>query len=241
MEGWIKLHRKILENPICWKDSDYLAVWVYLLLNATHKNYNVIFKGKKTTLTPGQLLTGRQSISKFTKINESKVQRILKMLENEQQIEQQTTPQNRLITILSWLDYQDNEQQNEQQLNNKRTTNEHKQECKNVKNEKIKTDNNVFSFYENNIGLITPHIAEQILFLLDEQVEENLIIRCLQLGLEKNIRNWSYAKKIIDNCKKQNIKTLDEFNSNDKPKNNFKNDKNAKRLEIDDFLKELGG
>ena len=32
MEGWIKLHRKMLDNPIVCKDSDYLAVWIYLLL-----------------------------------------------------------------------------------------------------------------------------------------------------------------------------------------------------------------
>ena len=44
MEGWIKLHRKTLDNPIITKDSDYLAVWIYLLLNATHKEYDVLFK-----------------------------------------------------------------------------------------------------------------------------------------------------------------------------------------------------
>ena len=32
MEGWIKIHRKMLENPIICKDSDYLSIWIYLLL-----------------------------------------------------------------------------------------------------------------------------------------------------------------------------------------------------------------
>ena len=45
MEGWIKMHRKILDNPIICKDSDYLSVWIYLLLNATHKEIPAIFKG----------------------------------------------------------------------------------------------------------------------------------------------------------------------------------------------------
>ena len=153
-EGWIKLHRKMLDNPIVCKDGDYLAVWVYLLLNATHKNYPALFKGKKIELKAGQLLTGRKSISNTLSINETKIQRILKTFENEQQIEQQTSNQNRLITILKWEGYQNIEQQDKQPLNNERTTDEqqlnngcttdeHKQECKNVNNERMKECKNI--------------------------------------------------------------------------------------------------
>ena len=49
MEGWIKIHRKILDNPIICKDSDYLSVWIYLLLNATHKEIPAVFKKEKIT------------------------------------------------------------------------------------------------------------------------------------------------------------------------------------------------
>ena len=35
-QGWIKLHRELLDNPVVTKDNDYLAVWIYLLLEATH-------------------------------------------------------------------------------------------------------------------------------------------------------------------------------------------------------------
>ena len=55
--GWIKLHRKMLDNPIVMKDADHLAVWVFLLLHATHTDYPALFKGKKIMLHPGQLLT----------------------------------------------------------------------------------------------------------------------------------------------------------------------------------------
>lgn len=121
MEGWISLHRKMLDNPIICKDSDYVSVWIYLLLSATHKEYDVTFEGKRITLRKGQLITGRKSIADKFKISESKVQRILKTFENEQQIEQQTNPRNRLITIVNWNIYQEVGQQNEQQVNNKRT------------------------------------------------------------------------------------------------------------------------
>ena len=132
MEGWIKIHRQILDNPIICKDSDYLSVWIYLLLNATHKEIPALFKGEKIILQPGQLITGRKSMADKLKISESKIYRVINEYKSEQQIEQQTSNKNSLITILNWNKYQQNEQQNEQQMNNKRTTTEHKQECKEI-------------------------------------------------------------------------------------------------------------
>jgi Zn-finger nucleic acid-binding protein len=140
MTGWIKLHRKTLDNPVVCKDSDYFIVWCYLLLNATHKEINVLFKGIKITLRPGQLLTGRKSISSKLNISESKIQRILKSFEIEHQIEQQTSNQNRLISILSWNDYQVIEHQTEQQVNNERT------QTRRYKNEK-KIDSDLFELF----------------------------------------------------------------------------------------------
>lgn len=140
MEGWIKLHRKILDNPIIFKDKDYLAVWIYLLLNATHKEIPALFKGKKIILQKGQLITGRKSMSNQLKISESKIYRIINDFKSEQQIEQQTSNQNSLITILNWDKYQQIEQQNEQPMNNERTTDEQRvntnKNDKNVKNDK---------------------------------------------------------------------------------------------------------
>ena len=137
MKGYIKLYRSMLENPLLTKDSDYMAIWVYLLLNATHAQITAMFKGEIITLKEGQLITGRKSISKKLNINETKVQRVLKRLENEQQIEQQTSNRKRLVTVVNFKTYQQSEQQSEQQVNNKRTTSEQQVNTnKNVKNVK---------------------------------------------------------------------------------------------------------
>lgn len=133
LKGWVCLHRKTLENPIVFKDTDYLGVWVYLLLNATHKEINAMFAGKKITLKPGQLITGRKSISTFLNVNESKVKRILKAFENDQQIDRQRSNKNSLITILNWDKYQKDDQQNDQQVTSKRPTND----------QQVTTNNNV--------------------------------------------------------------------------------------------------
>jgi hypothetical protein len=149
MNGYIKLHRKILDNPIVMKSNDHLAIWMYLLLNATHKGYDTIIEGKRVTLQPGQLVTGRKVISKELKINESKVQRILKTFKTEQQIEQQTNPRCRVISILNWVEYQQGEQVNEQQVNNKRTLNK---KDKNVNNIYIDQFNQFWNLYDKKVS-----------------------------------------------------------------------------------------
>lgn len=146
MDGYIKLHRKILDNPVVCKDAEYFSVWLYLLLNATHKEFPALFKGEKIILQPGQLITGRLSIAEQFNISESKVKRILISLENDQQIERQRSNQNSLITILNWNTYQQSDQQNDQPVTSQRpasdqpvTTN------KNVKNVRTKEINNIYS------------------------------------------------------------------------------------------------
>lgn len=189
MQGYIKLYRKILENPVVTKDSDFFAVWSYLLLNASHNNFDVMFEGKKITLNPGQLITGRKSIhSFFSNISESKIQRILKVLENEHQIEQQTTPRNRLITIVNWNEYQQSEQQDEQQVNNKRTTNEQQvNTTKNVKKVKkvknVKEDIYISEDEEKSISTIA----------LFEKNQEEIVSKTKELYPDKNV-----DKAIID-------------------------------------------
>lgn len=143
MEGWIKLHRKLIEKAFYSKDSEKVHLWVHLLLKANHSGYEEMLGGKPIHCNPGQFTTGRKQLARETGICESKVERILSYFEKtEQQIEQQKTSSNRLITVLRWDEYQESEQRSEQQVNNDRTTSEQQvntlQECKNDKNEKNK-------------------------------------------------------------------------------------------------------
>ena len=147
--GYIKLSRCTLDNPIVMKSPEHLTIWIYLLLNATHSNYDVMYEGQRKTLKSGQLITGRKLISKALKINESKVQRILKTFEIEQQIEQQTNPRCRLISILNWHKWQGSEQQTEQQLNNKRTLNKN---VKKIKNIYIDDFNEFWNVYDKKVS-----------------------------------------------------------------------------------------
>jgi hypothetical protein len=104
--GWIKLHRKILDNPINSKPS-WFSVWVHLLLLANHEDgHKFIWNGQNIQLNKGQFVTGRKKLKAITGVPESTIERVLNYLETEHQIEQQKTQKYRLITILKWNDYQ---------------------------------------------------------------------------------------------------------------------------------------
>jgi len=216
--GWIKLHRKILDNPIIMKDSDHLAVWAYLLLNATHAEYPALFKGQKIMLQPGQLLTGRKSIADQLKISESKVTRILNAFKSEQQIEQQTSNKNRLISIINWDLYQISEQQIEAQMNNNRTTGEQQVNTnKNIKN--IKNDKNEISNISDSIESKPPKPVKhkygeyKNVLLTDEELQK---LKTEYSDYEKRIDNLSEYVESTGKKYKSHYATIRKWARKDK-------------------------
>ena len=59
--GWVKLHRRLLDEPGVSGRPAYLSVWVHLLLRATSRSRTVLFDGREVELQPGQLITGRKA------------------------------------------------------------------------------------------------------------------------------------------------------------------------------------
>lgn len=114
-----------------------------LLLKANHERNEFIFNNEKVILNPGQFITSREQLSVVTKINQYKVERILKYLESAQQIAQQKTSKFRIISILNWEKYQMDKisaQQSAHQMHNNCTSTAQQAHTnnndKNEKNEK---------------------------------------------------------------------------------------------------------
>ena len=129
--GWIKLHRKLKDKGY-YKKPAYLALWIHLLLSANHDKKEFMWNGEIVMVKSGQLITGRKELSEQTGIPESTIEDILKLLERQHQIQQQKTTKFRLITIVKWGEYQ----KSDSKSNNRATTEQHKQELKELK-EKI--------------------------------------------------------------------------------------------------------
>jgi hypothetical protein len=122
------LYAKTLDNPAVMKSPLHFAVWGVMLLLASRYGGPVDFNGKTIDLAPGQFIAGRNYIRTFFKLkrtcNESVINRVIKCFKTEHLIEQQPTPHGSIFTIVNWMKYQKYEQQDEQQVNNKRTTSE---------------------------------------------------------------------------------------------------------------------
>lgn len=121
--GYIKVWRKIRETFI-WEDQACLKLWLHLLIEANHKETETIFNNEKMVIRRGQLICGRQQLERELGINESKIYRMMVLLEKEQLIEQQKTNRYTIVSIVKYGQYQDIEQQIEQPVNNQRTTSE---------------------------------------------------------------------------------------------------------------------
>lgn len=132
--GFVLLYRSLSEKGY-YRDSEYVHLWIHILLKANHKGKEWMYKGSIFKVEPGQFITSRKRLSLDTGINESKIERILKCFESEQQIEQQNMSVSRLISITNYAEYQ----KREQRVNNKRTASEQRVNTNNnVKNEKNK-------------------------------------------------------------------------------------------------------
>lgn len=130
--GWIKLHRRLLENPAINRPA-YISLWVILLLKANHKVHKFMWNNDVIYIKEGQLLTGRKELSALSGIPESTIEDILKSLESQQQIRQEKTTKYRVITILNWDKYQGSDKESD----NKATTKQQQTDTnKNEKNKK---------------------------------------------------------------------------------------------------------
>lgn len=209
MYGWIKLHRK-LQKKGYYKNSKFVHLWIHLLLKANHEAKEFMWNNQIVVVKEGQLITGRKQLSDETGISETTIERILKTLENEQQVGQQTTTKFRLITILNWKEYQVDGQQNGQQADNKRTASGHKQELKEL--EELKESFNQFwNLYDKKRGK-----EKAFLYwckLTDDErakVFENvpIYVRATEKQFRKDperyLRNKTFNDEVIDGTIKNN-------------------------------------
>jgi DnaD/phage-associated family protein len=183
--GYVKIHRKLLSNPIVMKDCEHLAIWVYLLLHATHKEMNVIFNGKKIMLKSGQLITGARAIANDLEINKDKVQRVLNEFKTDTQIDTLASPKGRLITILNWEKYQNCDTHTDTQLiHNCDTTDTqliHNNNDKNVNNVR-----NIYSTSTNKEINNSEQIEKENLF----EYVERMFRRTLNPAEYEVINSW---------------------------------------------------
>ena len=81
----------------------------------------------------------------------------------------------------------------------------------NIINKKEKERDEIINFYNNNFGLITPFIADNIFTYLTDGLEDKLIVKAMEEAIANNVRRWNYVKAILDDCLNNNIYTKEKY------------------------------
>lgn len=141
MEGWIKLHRKLLEWE-WYDDINVVRLFLHLLLTANYEQRS--WHGKK--IERGSLITGRIALAQETSLTEQQVRTALKKLESTGEITTTSTNQYTIITVNNYDSYQSIESgeqpTNNQQITNEQPTNNQRiTTTKEIKNKRNKEDN----------------------------------------------------------------------------------------------------
>lgn len=142
-QGYIKLYRKF-KDWYGYRSNSRKALWIELLLQATHKEISIVFNGKPITLLPGQLVAGRKKLAEDCKMSESWIEKLLSEFEKMEQIRQQKTNTSRLITIVAWEEYQSSNNGEDNGEDNKKTTKRQQKDTNNNVNN-VKNENNIIS------------------------------------------------------------------------------------------------
>ena len=122
--GWIKLHRKIINNPV-YRNAELFQLFIHCLLSANHKKKTIIFNGQPVEIKAGQFITGRFQLAGALNQKPKTVYNRLQILKNLGILDIKTNNKFSTITILKYNTYQSQEnakgQQKGQPEDNQRT------------------------------------------------------------------------------------------------------------------------
>jgi DNA replication protein DnaD len=141
MEGFVKLHRKILEWE-WYSDINVSRLFFHLLFKASFRD--TIWQGN--SIKRGQLITSLKSLSIETNLSIKEIRTALKKLKKTKEIYSQGASKFTIITIVNYNTYQDvitekgEQRASEGQAKGKRgaSKGQHLKNVKNVKNVKKK-------------------------------------------------------------------------------------------------------
>lgn len=107
--SWIRLHRKIMDNPLYFAEPfSKMQAWIDLLLLANFADRVTFIRGNRVTIKRGQVAYSREWFSGRWRWSRGKIDRFFDMLERENMIGRQKSAVITCISILNYDTYQDN-------------------------------------------------------------------------------------------------------------------------------------
>lgn len=220
-QGWITLYRELIKKPI-WLNStpEQKTILITLLLMANHEENEWEWKGQKFTVKPGQMITSLNSIvDKCGKgITTQNVRTALKRFEKLGFLTNESTKQNRLITIVNWRKYQSVESKPNKDSNNQLTNDQQRpnnQLTTNNNDNNENNDNNNYYVRNSEDKLYLKTFAEcggncskynfYKLRDLEKEYGEEQLIKAIETSADNNKVTTAYIKGILNNWNKKEV------------------------------------
>lgn len=244
MQGYIKLHRKIVHNAI-FNDLKLYRLWSLCLINASHRDREILIDGQVVPVKEGQWIVGRFSLydaynnglsPKDRVSGEKTPYRWLEKLEKLGYLSLEKTNKYTVINVVNWGIYQGSDQSNDQQIDHqmtiKRPSNDHQmttnKNVKNVKNEK--NDNNtttteqpLISFFESSICRLSEFQIQSLYDWLDDfGGNESIIREAIKIADNQNKRNFNFVQYLLREWSSNKLETVGRVQAYEQEKFNKK-------------------
>ncbi|GAA0491061.1 DnaD domain protein [Salinibacillus aidingensis] len=96
------------------------------------------------------------------------------------------------------------------------------------------TPSDAIQFYQNNFGVISPYVSEDMISWIEDLGDE-MVIEALRRSLERNKASWGYAKSILQSWFKKGIKSLEQAKAEEVEYKNQQAAKHEKVVEIPNY------
>ena len=119
--GYIKIYRKIADSGLL-QTPNTLAVFMHILLNASHKDIKVGTPNGIIELKRGQYISGRIKLARELEQSEQKIRTSLERLESLEILTISSTNKYSIYTIVKYEDYQSYPQEVTSDITNRQPT-----------------------------------------------------------------------------------------------------------------------
>ncbi|EWG12722.1 DnaD domain protein [Cytobacillus firmus] len=246
MQGWIKLHRKILDNEI-WHDVTTFRLFTLLLLQAVHKDG---VKVKGIELKRGQYLRSYSKLAEdleykekrgYKKVSKSTVLRSVKKLVEEGMVSVCETDYGTVFTILKYHEYQGfdddnetlietvNEPLSERNRNVIETLSKQEQELKNLRIKECKEDTttttaaveNPILLFEKLLCRLSHNQSHSLYQWVDDfGGKMEIINEAITIADNKNKRYFGFVEFLLKEWANNNLDSLDRVRAYEQEKFN---------------------
>ena len=200
-EGWIKLHRNILDNWL-WQEKpfDKRSAWIDILLMVNHENKKTLLGNELTTVERGSKITSVRKLCERWGWSNTKVKNFLSLLEKDNMIAVKSDSKKTTLTVVNYCYYQDKSDTKndtrttqERQSSDSKTTREHTNKnvknVKNVKNDK-KLYKDIVEYLNEMVGGKFKYTTAKTKTLINARVKEGFTIDDFKRVIDIKAKEW---------------------------------------------------